>query len=450
MILTAKLAAARVMRGIAAIVAAMAASVMPAAAQAEWKPETFTLANGMMAVVLPDHRAPVVTHMLWYRVGSADEVKGKSGLAHFLEHLMFKATGKIPAGEYSKIVARNGGQDNAATFYDYTNYHFRVAKDRLPQMMRMEADRMVHLKLEENEVTPELSVVREERRQTIESSPGAVLDEMVYAQLYVGHPYSIPVIGHMDELAKLTRDAAVDWYRTWYGPENAILVVAGDITAAELRPLADDIYGGIPRRGNLHVRSWPKVQPLAKSVEISHSDPKVAQASWSRNWLGAATGDADADALLVGIEILAGGRTSRFYRELNERGQSVTSYGYSMEMEAPGVVVVGAQPAPGVSIDEIKTAAMGVTQKFLAEGPTTEELERAKATIAASSVFTRDNQMAMAEWYGQQLTAGQSVEQIETWEDRVRAVTVADVLRAMNKYLADTNYVDAVLLPEDN
>lgn len=309
---------------------------------------------------------------------------------------------------------------------------------------------MVHLKLEENEVTPELSVVKEERRQTVESSPGAVLDEMVYAQLYAGHPYSIPVIGHMDELAKLTRDDAVDWYRTRYGPENAILVVAGDITAAELKPLADDIYGGIPQRGDLNVRAWPKVQPLAKSVELTHSDPKVSQASWSRNWLGAATGDADADALLVGIEILAGGRTSRFYRELNERGQSVMSYGYSMEMQAPGVIVVGAQPAPGVSIQEIEIAAMGVAQKFLTEGPTGEELTRAKATIAASSVFTRDNQMAMAEWYGQQLTAGQSIEQIETWEDRVRAVTAADVLRAMNKYLAGTNYVDAVLLPEDN
>lgn len=341
----------RVKRCIAAMVTAMAALIaLPASAQPEqskpeqgktedtWKPETFTLANGLTAVVLPDHRAPVVTHMLWYRVGSADEVKGKSGLAHFLEHLMFKATDDIPAGEFSKIVARNGGQDNAATSYDYTTYHFRIAKDRLPQMMRMEADRMVHLKLDAEEVTPELSVVREERRQTVESSPAAILDEMVSAQIYAGHPYAIPIIGHMDELAKLSRDDAVDWYRTWYGPENAILVVAGDITAAELKPLAEDIYGAIPRRGDLKVRKWPPVQALAKSVEVSHADPKVSQASWSRNWLGVAMGYGDAEALQVGMEILGGGRVSRLYRDLNEQGRATMSAGYSMEMEARGLL----------------------------------------------------------------------------------------------------------------
>ena len=451
MILTQGLAASRFTRSIAAMVAAMAALIaLPASAQNDpnWKPETFTLANGMKAVVLPDHRAPVVTHMLWYRVGSADEVKGKSGLAHFLEHLMFKATDDIPAGEFSKIVARNGGQDNASTSLDYTNYYFRIAKDRLPQMMRMEADRMVHLKLDEKEVIPELNVVREERRQNVESSPAAVLDEMVSAEMYAGHPYAIPVIGRMDELAKLTRDDAVDWYRTWYGPENAILVVAGDITAAELKPLAEDIYGAIPRRGDLKVRKLPAVQGLTRSVELSHSDPKVSQASWSRSWLGVATGDRDAEALQVGIEILAGGRTCRHYRELNERGEAVMSGGYSMAMEGRGIVSISATPAPGVSIEEIEAASAELTAKFLREGPTAEELERAKKMIAASAIFTRDNQMSMVNWYGELLTAGQTVEQIEGWDERIRAVTAADVVRAMSRYLAGTNYVDAVLLPE--
>ncbi len=451
MILTRLAAALRVKRCIAAMVTAMAALIaLPASAQTEdnWKPETFTLANGLTAVVLPDHRAPVVTHMLWYRVGSADEVKGKSGLAHFLEHLMFKATDDIPAGEFSKIVARNGGQDNAATSYDYTTYHFRIAKDRLPQMMRMEADRMVHLKLDEQEVIPELSVVREERRQTVESSPAAILDEMVSAQIYAGHPYAIPIIGHMDELAKLTRDDAVDWYRTWYGPENAILVVAGDITAAELKPLAENIYGAVPRRGDLKARKWPPVQALAKSVELSHADPKVSQASWSRTWLGVAMGDGDAEALQVGMEILGGGRVSRLYRELNEQGRATMSSGYSMEMEARGIVAISATPAPGVSVAAIEAEAMAVTSKFLREGPTAQELSRAKKMIAASAVFTRDNQMSLAEWYGERLTAGQTVAQIEGWEDRIRAVTAADVMRTMNRYLVGTNYVDAVLLPE--
>jgi len=423
--------------------------VLPAAAQSkpEWKPETFTLANGMTAVVLPDHRAPVVTHMLWYRVGSADEVKGKSGIAHFLEHLMFKATDELKAGEYSKIVARNGGQDNATTSFDFTNYFFRVARDRLPQMMQMEADRMVHLKLSDADVLPELSVVREERRQTVESSPAAVLDEMVYAKLYAGHPYAIPVIGQMSELAKLTRADAVDWYRTWYGPENAILVVAGDITAAELKPLAEHIYGVAPRRGDLKTRKWPEVQPLAGNATVTHLDPKVRRASWSRNWLGVAIGDKDAEALQVGIEILAGSRTSRIYRQLNERGLAVMSHGYSTEMEARGVVAIGADPAQGVSVREIEEVAARVTRRFLRDGPTEDELVRAKESIAASSIFTRDNQMSMARWYGELLTAGQSVERIEGWEARIRAVTAADVVRVMNTYLG-AHHVDSVLLPE--
>jgi zinc protease len=413
----------------------------------EWKPETFELANGMKAVVLPDHRAPVVTHMIWYRVGSADEVKGKSGLAHLLEHLMFKATDDIPAGEYSKIVARNGGQDNAATNFDYTNYHFRVAKDRLPLMMKMEADRMQHLKLDEAEVLPERDVVKEERRQNVDSNPGAILEEKVFAVLYAGHPYSIPVIGHMDEVAKLSRDDAFNWYKAWYGPENAILVVAGDVTAAELKPLAEDIYGKVPKRGDLKVRTWPAVKPLAKSSELSHSDPKVRQPSWARYWLGAPIGAPDSEALHVAMEILGGGRTSRLYRELVEKDIAVMTYGYSMEMEAPGMVYMSASPNPAMSLDDVKKAALAVTDKFLKEGPTAEELNRAKKSIAASEIFARDNQRGMAEWYGTMLTAGQTVQQIETWDDRIAAVTAEQVKAAANKYLSG-NHIDAKLLPE--
>lgn len=418
-----------------------------AIAQSDWRPEAFTLANGMTAVVLPDHRAPVVTHMLWYRVGSADEVKGKSGLAHFLEHLMFKGTDEIPAGEYMKIVSRNGGVLNASTNYDYTNYWFRVAKDRLPMMMRMEADRMTDLQLTDDQVTPELKVVMEERRQQVDSNPQVVLDEKIFQQMYAGHPYSAPVIGYMSELETMMRADAVDWYRTWYGPENVVLVVAGDITAAELKPVAEQIYGVIPKRGDLKVRAWPAVTPLAKSVEVVHSDPKVRQATWSRSWLGVAYGDPDSEALQVGIQILAGGRTSRLYRNLNEHGKAVMSSGYSFEMEAPGIVSVSSQPAPGVSIEEIEAAVVSLTDEFLRDGPTAEELKRAKEMIAASAIFARDNQSSLADWYGQQLVAGVPLRRIETWDERIRAVTAADVKRVMNKYLSGVNHVDARLLP---
>jgi zinc protease len=422
----------------------------PATAQSgnDWAPQSFTLSNGMRAVVLPDHRAPVVTHMVWYRVGSADEVRGKSGLAHFLEHLMFKATKDRPAGEFSKTVARNGGQDNAGTSFDFTNYHFRVAKDRLPLMMRMEADRMVNLQLADEEVLPERGVVQEERRQSVDSSPEAILDEMIYAKVFAGHPYAVPVIGYMDDVAKLTRADAVDWYRTWYGPENAILVVAGDMTAAELKPLAEAIYGDIPRRGNLKVRAWPPVKPITESVEVTYRDPKVRQTTWSRTWLGVPMGHPDVAALQVGMEVLAGGRTSRFYRELVEGGKAVMAYGHSSEMEAAGTLAISLQPSQGMSVEAVRASAMLIVNRFLDQGPTPAELDRAKSMLAAEAVFRRDNQMDMANWYGGQLTAGLTLDAIAAEEARIASVSAADVKRAMNRYLRGPRFVDGLLAPE--
>lgn len=426
----------------------MLASTASAQSADNWSPQTFKLSNGMTAVVLPDHRAPVVTHMVWYRVGSADEPAGKSGIAHFLEHLMFKATKTRPAGEYSRTIARNGGQDNAGTSFDFTNYHFRIAKDRLPQMMRMEADRMVNLQLADTEVTPERNVVLEERRQRVGGDPSAVLDEMIWAKLYPGHPYAIPIIGFEKEIAALSRDDATEWYRHWYGPENAILVVAGDITAAELEPLAREIYGGIPRRGDLKVRSWPEVKPLTESSEVEHKDPKVRQTEWRRNWLGVSLGHPDLPALQVGLQVLGGGRSSRLYRELVESGDAVMAYAWSHELEASGPLGVTVQPAPDEPLAAVRAEAMAVVREFIAEGPTEEELVRAKKMIAATAIFRRDNQMEMANWYGIHLTAGLSLDQIDAQDDQIAAVTAADVRRVMRKYLAGTHHVDALLLPE--
>lgn len=422
----------------------------PSSAQAasDWSPQTFTLSNGLQAVVLPDHRAPVVTHMLWYRVGSADETPGKAGLAHFLEHLMFKATDTLPAGEYFRTIARNGGQANAGTSYDFTNYHFRIAKDRLPQMMRMEADRMVNLRLAEEEVTPERNVVLGERRQSVDSQPAAVLDEMVWAKLYPGHPYSIPVIGPENEIAALSREDALGWYREWYGPENAILVVSGDITASELEPLAKDIYGAIAPRGDLKRRALPAVKPLAASVEVQHSDTKVRQTLWQRTWIGVPLGHPDAAALQLGMQILGGGRTSRLYRELVEGGEAVSVLAWTYEMEAPGPTGLSIEPAQGVSLDALKARSMAIVDAFIAEGPTEEELARAKKTLAAKRIFQRDNQVEMANWYGVQLMAGLTLEQIAALEARVDEVTVADVRTTMKRYLSGVNHVDALLLPE--
>lgn len=418
----------------------------PSQSSGEWAPETFTLDNGLRAVVLPDHRSPVVTHMLWYRVGSADEAEGKSGLAHFLEHLMFKSTSTTEAGAFSRTVARNGGQDNAATSFDFTNYHFRIARDRLPLMMQMEADRMANLQLVDSEVLPERNVVQEERRQVVDSDPAAILDEMVWAKLYAGHPYAVPVIGHMDEVAALTTADALDWYRTWYGPENAILVVAGDITAAELKPLAEDTYGDVPRRGGLKVRVLPAVRPLQQDTEVSYHDPKVRQPVWSRNWLGVPVGDADMAALQLGVQVLGGGRTSRLYRELVEGGKAVKAWAYSYELEAAGPIAVNAMPAPDVTIEQLRAATLSVVDQFLKDGPTQAELDRARNMLAASDVFRRDNQMDMANWYGGMLAAGLSLDEIAALDDQIAAVTPEQVRIAMRKYLRAA-HVDATLLP---
>lgn len=432
-----------------AVTGTAAGQEAPSRNPGEWKPETFTLSNGLTAIILPDHRAPVVTHVLWYRVGSADEVEGKSGLAHFLEHLMFKSTKTMAAGEYNRVVARNGGQMNARTSYDYTNYFFRVARDRLPLMMQLEADRMVALALNDREVFAERSVVQEERRQVVDSNPGAILDEQVWDKLFAGHPYAVPVIGRMEEVARLSRGDAADWYQTWYGPENALLVVAGDITARELKPLAESTYGQIPRRGDLKVRVWPAVTPLTQSFELTHTDPKIRQATWTRNWIGVPMGHEDAEALQVAMQILGGGRTGRLYRGMVEGGQAVAAYGYSAEMEAPGVIAVSVQPSRGVTIADAQSRATAIIADFAREGPTAEELSRAKSIIAASAVFRRDNQQRLADWYGIMLTAGVPLERIEASDERVAAVTREDVMGVITRYLVRPQHVDAILLPGD-
>src|SRR5919205_2404922 len=208
----------------------------------------FTLDNGLDVVVVPDHRVPVVTHMIWYRNGSADDPLGQSGIAHFLEHLMFKGTAKHPAGEFSQVVSALGGQENAFTSFDYTAYFQRVAREHLKTMMEFEADRMTKLLLEEAVVAPERDVVLEERRMRVETDPAAQLSEAMATALFVHHPYGIPIIGWMHEIETLDRDHALSYYRRFYTPENAILVVAGDVTETDVRNLADTTYGRVRPR----------------------------------------------------------------------------------------------------------------------------------------------------------------------------------------------------------
>ncbi len=428
------------------------------AEEAVWTPSTFTLDNGMEVVVIPDHRAPVVTHMVWYKVGAVDEAPGKSGIAHLFEHVMFKETKNIGPEEFTSIVQRSGGQLNAFTSWDYTAYYERVAKPQLGKMMELEAERMVNLIINDDPKGPFISerdVVKEERRQRIDNNPGVILQEQVLSQIWKGHPYEITVIGKMDEVAALTPQDGLDFYKHYYSPENAILVVAGDVTPDEVRTLAEANYGVIPRSGTPPTeRKWRAVAPLSETLTLEHADPKVRQPSWSRYYLGYSQlrQPKETLALEVGLEILGGGMTSRLYQSLVEQQQvaiAANAYGYT-SLHDEGPAVLSASPAPGVSLETLETALMTEVEKVLAEGFTEAEVVRARNKLAADAIYARDSQSGMANLFGGWLAIGGTVDQLLAYPDDVRAVTPEEAIAAVRAVFApDKNYIEAHLLPAE-
>jgi zinc protease len=416
--------------------------------------ESFMLDNGMQVVVIPDHRAPVVTQMVWYKVGSADEEPGRSGIAHFLEHLMFKGTEANPDGQFSYIVARNGGGENAFTSYDYTAYFQNVARDRLELVMELEADRMTGLIISDEDVATEREVVIEERRMRTDNDPGALLNEQVRAAQYFIHPYGWPVIGWQHEIEALEREAVMAFYRRHYAPNNAILVVAGDVTAEELRPLAERIYGVIPPV-DLPPRVRPQEPPQLAGRRLVYADPRAAQPSLQMLYLAPTyvTGPSDqAYALEVLAEVLSGSTTSRLYRSLVVEQQVAVSAGAWYEGDAMdrsrfGFWIV---PTLGVSIEEAEAALRAEIALLLEEGVTEAEVERVKTRMAADLIYARDNVAAIARWYGAWLAVGLTVEEIEAWPSRIQEVTVGDVNAAARAVLVKPTEVVGILLPEEN
>ena len=428
------------------------------AEEAAWAPSTFTLDNGMDVVVIPDHRAPVVTHMVWYKVGAVDEAPGKSGIAHLFEHVMFKQTKNIGPEEFTSIVQRSGGQLNAFTSWDYTAYYERVAKPQLGKMMELEAERMVNLIINDDPKGPFISerdVVKEERRQRIDNNPGVILQEKVLSEFWKGHPYEITVIGKMEEVAALTPQDGLDFYQQYYSPENAILVVAGDVTPEEVRTLAEQHYGVITPTGTVTAeRKWQPVTPLAETQLMTHEDPKVRQPNWSRYYNGFSQRrqPADAIALDVGLEILGGGMTSRLYQSLVEQQQlaiSANSYAWTT-LHDEGPAVLSASPAPGVELDALETALMAEVEKVLAEGFTEAEVTRARNKLAADAIYARDSQSGMANAFGGWLAIGGTVEEILAYPDTVRAVTPEQAIAAVRAVFgSEKHYIEAHLLPAE-
>ncbi len=434
---------------------ALAALTAAARAQELPRPETFTLRNGLEVVVITDRRAPVVTHMVWYRVGAADEPRGLSGIAHFFEHLMFKGTREIAPGEFSRIVARNGGDLNAFTSWDYTAYYERIARDRLDMVMRMEADRMRNLRFSDETFASERDVIGEERRQRIDNNPGAVLGERMRAMLWPHHPYGTPIIGWLHEIRALDRESAEQFYRTWYAPNNAILVVAGDVDAAELRPLAERYYGRLRPTRNLPARTWVSDPPNVGPMRVTHRDEKVRQPSFSRLYRAISYGTDEgrqAHALDVAMEILGGSETSRLYRALVEEQRIAVSAGARASSSGlgGGSVSVWATPAEGVELERVEAAADAVIAAFLRDGPTEAELARAKSSLAAGAIYARDSQESLARIYGASLAQGESIDDIVTWGDDIAAVTRDEALAMARQTLdLDASVTGWLLPPED-
>jgi zinc protease len=390
-------------------------------------PETFSLDNGMEVVVVANRRAHVVSHWIWYRVGTADSPPGQSGLPHFLEHLMFKGTGTIPPGEFSKIVARNGGNDNAFTSYDYTAYFQTIARDRLPLMMRMEAERMVDLRLTDDIVYPERDVILEERRSRVDNEPSSLLGEQLNAAQFLHHPYRLPVIGWMHEIEAYRREDAETFYRQWYAPNNAILIVAGDVTADELRPLAEETYGRIPARP-VPPRRRLAEPPQHAERRISLGDPRVRQPSLVRSYLApsyASAGAEHAYPLAVLAEVLGGGGTSRLYRKLViELGLAtgVGCYHHATSLDRTTFRIY-ASPRPGIELDALEEALDADLGALLRDGVEAGEVARVQRRMLADAVYARDSLSGAAHILGASLTAGQSVADVEAWPARIRAVT---------------------------
>ena len=436
----------RFMVPLVALVVALAAPL-----RADEAVTSFTLDNGMMVVVVEDHRAPVVQQMVWYRAGSADEPVGESGVAHFLEHLLFKGTDTMKPGELSATVAANGGNDNAFTSYDYTAYYQRVAADRLELMMKMESDRMVNLRLTEQDIVTERNVILEERNQRTDNDPGALFGEQMNAAQYLNHRYGTPVIGWRHEMEELSLADALDFYNTYYAPNNAILVVSGDVQPDEVKRLAEEYYGKLPANPNLPPRYRTQEPPQTAARRLTFRDPRVAQPYVNRTYLAPErnTGDQkQAAALELLAEVLGGGTTSFLTEKLQFDTQtavysSAFYNGDTLDKTTFGLVVV---PAAGVTLQEAEDALDNALADFMKTGVDADLLERIKMQLRASQIYERDNVSGIGNRYGRALAIGLTVKDVQDWPDVLQSVTAEDIMAAARAVFRDESSVTGWLM----
>jgi zinc protease len=410
----------------------------------------FALTNGMQVLLIPDVRAPVATQMLWFKVGGVDDPAGISGMAHFFEHMMFRGTKKVPGEGFTQTIARNGGESNAFTFYDYTAYYEQIASDRLPLAMQLGADRLANLDLSDANIATERDVVMEERRMRTENDPQRLMGEQMNAALHLSHPYGRPVVGWMEELRHIDRASATDFYRRHYAPNNAILVVAGDVTPEEVRVMAQREYGALPARSLAQRAESAHPPRLAESrLRITRNDAKVPILSRAYRVPSYATAQPGrAEALETLAQALGGDQTALLHRVLVEERKLATEAGASYDgyRRDMGEFNVYAVPRPGVPLERLEQAMDQVIAQATKAAPRGADLDRAKTQLIAAVTFRRDSQYQMASAYGQALVIGLTVDDVEDWPRRIRGVS-GNAVRAAAQSLNRREAVTGYLLP---
>ncbi len=424
--------------------------------------ESIQLDNGLQIIAIPNHRAPIVHHMLWYKAGAAQEITGHSGVAHFLEHLLFKGTNHperpLAAGEFSKHIQKLGGRDNAFTSNDATVFHQTVSKKHLKTVMQMEADRMRHAIPPEEHVLSERDVIIEERNQRTDNNPHARFYEQMRSALFSEHPYGRPIIGWSKEIQAMNSTDTKNFYNRWYHPNNAILVITGDVTLDEILPNIQSIYGVIPKGTDIPIRHFPVIPDFEGKTVVTQHESQIKQPQWTRGYRVPSFHKNKEDALALQVleNILDGGATTRLYKKLTvEKKKAINvSLSYSPNNYGTASLWISATPAEGTSLQELETEIDALLTDLIAHGVTDQEISEAKTRLKNSAIFARDSLSTPAQIIGQALVTGSNLKDIETWDIQIDSVTKDQIQNVSNRYLKTGeqetyNYVTGYLLPKE-
>ena len=428
------------------------AAALALAAAVQANPREFDLPNGLRLIVKEDHRAPTVVHQVWYRAGSMDEAPGTTGVAHVLEHMMFKGTRRLGPEEFSRVVAEAGGRENAFTSTDYTAYHQQVHRDRLPLMMRLEADRMVNLVLRPDEFAREIKVVMEERRWRYEDQPRSLLYENLLATAFAAHPYKSPTIGWMQDLENMNWRDALAWYRQWYAPNNAVVVVVGDVEPEQVSAWARRHYGALARKPipARKILAEPAQRGMKRVIVKAQAEQPYVRLAYKAPALRDPANEWEPFAISLLVELLGGGDSARLNQILVRERRMATSAGaeYDMISRGPGLVFLYAAAAQSRSGSELETSLREIVARIAAEGVSVEELERAKVQQIAQTIYKRDSFFAQALELGMLEASGLSFRDAERIPERLKAITAEQVRVVAAKYLVDDGLTVALLDPQ--